>query len=276
MGAVDMDHLGIVRELGRCYDAARGEPLQFRTVLTGSQYLPLYGLVERHARSGLSVLDWGSGNGHFSYFLLRLGLDVTAFNLESQDCALADVLRARFGERYRLEFGADDEPARLPFADRSFDMACSIGVLEHVRESGGSELASLAELRRVLKPGGLFLCGMLPTRYSWIEFLVRNFFKWKHHHRYRYTERDIGGLLNRSGFELIELGTHGFLPRNSLNRTALAGLTGRPTAVRLFNLVDRALAAGLPVIAQNFMLCARSLPPSSSETKGRASREFVR
>jgi SAM-dependent methyltransferase len=261
MGEADMDHLAIVRELGRCYDPACGEPLQFRTLLTGCQYLPLYRLAAKYAGPGVSVLDWGSGNGHFSYFLLRLGFVVTAFNLQSQECALADLLRARFGDHYRLYFGADDEPARLPFADASFALAFSIGVLEHVRESGGSELASLAELRRVLKPGGLLLCGMLPKKHSWIEFLVRNFFKHKHHHLYRYTGRDVVDLLTRAGFELIELDTHGFLPRNSLNRAALAGLTGRTAVVRLFNLIDRMLARSLPVIAQNFMLCARSSSP---------------
>ncbi len=256
-----MDHFAIVRELGRCYDPARGEPLQFRTALTGAQYLPLYRLAERHARPGMSALDWGSGNGHFSYFLLRLGLEVTAFNLESQECALADLLGARFGERYRICFGADDQPVRLPFADGSFDLACSVGVLEHVREVGGSELASLAELRRVLRPGGLLLCGMLPKKHSWIEFLVRSFFKRKHHHLYRYTERVLRDLLKRSGFELIELATHGFLPRNSFNQVALAGLTGRTPVIRLFNLIDRTLARSLPAIAQNFMLCARSSSP---------------
>jgi len=257
MGEGGMDHLELVRELGRCYDPARGEPLQFRTLLTGSQYLPLYRLAERHIRPGMSVLDWGAGNGHFSYFLLRSGLEVTAFNLESQNCALAATLRARFGERYRICVGADDEPARLPFADQSFEMAFSIGVLEHVRESGGSERASLAELRRVLRPGGLLVCGMLPKEHSWIEFLARNVFRHKYHHLCRYTRRGLGDLLAGSGFDLIELRTHGFLPRNSLNRAGLAGLTGRASVVNLFNLVDRALARSLPPIAENFMLCAR-------------------
>jgi hypothetical protein len=32
----------------------------------------------------------------------------------------------------------------LPFPDTCFDAVASVGVLEHVRETGGNELASLA------------------------------------------------------------------------------------------------------------------------------------
>jgi SAM-dependent methyltransferase len=249
--------LAIVRDLGGFFDPATSEPQQFQNLLIGSLYLPLYRLTKRYAKPGMSVLDWGSGNGHFSYFLLESGLDVTAFNLQSQKCALAGTLRARYGKRYRICFGADDEPVRLPFGDGSFDMAFSIGVLEHVRESGGSEVASLRELGRVLAPGGLFVCGMLPKRYSWIEFLVRNFFKQKYFHVVRYTKPEIIGLLDQAGFAALEIGTHGFLPRNTLSHVTLAGLENSAAIAKPFNLVDRLLARSLPGIAENFMLCAR-------------------
>jgi SAM-dependent methyltransferase len=248
--------LAIVRELRELAAPGKAEPIQFHNLLTGSLYLPLYRLARRHAEPGMSVLDWGSGNGHFSYFLLRAGLDVTGFNLSSHRNPLEDLLRARFAGRYRMCYGDPSDPVSLPFADRSFDMVCSIGVLEHVRETGGTELASLRELNRVLRPGGRFLCGMLPKKYSWIEFLVRNLSRYKHYHVYRYTERDVHGMLAGSGFEPIELATHGFLPRTTFNRAALAGVTNRVPVARLFNLTDGLLARSLPAIAQNFMLCA--------------------
>ncbi|MGH6943937.1 MAG: class I SAM-dependent methyltransferase [Geminicoccaceae bacterium] len=210
----------------------------------------------------MTALDWGSGNGHFSYFLLRLGLKVAAFNLESQPNALADKLIALYEARYRLHVGPSDQPVMLPFADRSFDLVFSIGVLEHVRETGGSELASLAEIRRVLRPGGRLICGMLPKRYSWIEFLVRNLFPGKHHHVHRYTRPDVERLLAQSGFHLVEIHTHGFLPRNSLNAGILANYTNRRLVAKAFNGVDRALARILGPVAQNVMFCAeRSATP---------------
>ena len=254
-------NLQIVRELRELADPRTAEPIQFRNLLTGSLYLPLYRIARRHARPGMSVLDWGSGNGHFSYFLLRAGLNVTAFNLSSHRNPLEDLLKARFAGRYRMTYGDASDPVTLPFADQSFEMVCSIGVLEHVRETGGNEVASLQELSRVLKPGGRFLCGMLPKRYSWIEFLVRNLSRGKHHHVYRYSERDIHAMLERSGFELIELDTHGFLPRTTFNRAALSGVTNRVRVATLFNFADRLLARSLPAVAQNFMLCASKTSP---------------
>lgn len=48
------------------------------------------------------------------------------------------------------------QPDRLPFDDQSFDSAILDNVLEHIVSPG----ALLAELRRVLKPGGTLLVGV--------------------------------------------------------------------------------------------------------------------
>lgn len=36
-------------------------------------------------------------------------------------------------------------------------------------QCGGEELASLAEIRRILKPGGLFFCYHFPQKSGWVE-----------------------------------------------------------------------------------------------------------
>lgn len=240
---------------------ARGEPLQFQNLLTGSQYFPIHASIRPHLRPGLRALDWGSGNGHFAYFLLRSGLDVTAFNLESQGPGLASVLRARFPDQYRMHLGPDDEPSRLPFAEAAFDLVCSIGVLEHVRETGGSEAASLAEIRRVLRPGGHFLCAMLPNRQSWIEFLVRNLLPNRHWHRFRYTRAEGEALIANAGFEIMTVERHGVLPRNCLNARLLRPVHNRRLAARAYCALDRALLPVFGPVAQNFLLLARRPVP---------------
>jgi SAM-dependent methyltransferase len=103
----------------------------------------------------------------------------------------------------------------LPFPDACFDAVASVGVLEHVRETGGNELASLREIARVLRPSGILICYHLPNRYSWIDFLARRF-PGKHRHDYRYTRHDIEAFAFVIGLELLQIRRYGFLPRNSL------------------------------------------------------------
>ncbi len=245
----------IVRELMALPPDVR--PLQFNNLVTGSQYLPIYRLATRFIKPGLKVLDWGCGNGHFSYFLLRQGLDIRGYSLEANSNALAAHLRQEFPDSYDMVIGDPDNPVHLPFPDQSFDLVFSIGVLEHVRETGGSEHASLEEIVRVLRPGGHFICGMLPKKYSWIEFMVRNTRPDKNNHLYRYTKHDIERLMKSAGLSLLKAQTHGFLPRNSWNHPRLRLMNGNPMVSRTFNAIDRALAQCARPIAQNFMFAAR-------------------
>src|SRR5271154_5210641 len=193
---------------------------QFNCLPAANQYRRLYALTERHVAPGSRVLDWGCGRGHFSYFLVKRGFEVTAFSLEHPPEIFAALSES---ERKRLTFvqGAPDEIRRLPFADGRFAAAFSVGVLEHVREVGGDELSSLLELSRVLAPDGAFLCYHLPNRFSYIEAASRRAGQRKARgdfHRHRFTERDIRGLCRDAGLALIESGRYGFLPRNSLSR----------------------------------------------------------
>lgn len=154
---------------------------QFRSLASAQQYRWIYRLTQRYLRPGQRVLDRGAGNGHFSQFLLQAGYHVTAFAL---------VRRARRKPISQVSYVAAEpaEPIRLPFEAESYNGVVSIGVLEHIRETGGNELGQLARNLSDLKPGGYFICRHFPNRFSWIEGLTF-FFCSRFHHTFRYIRR---------------------------------------------------------------------------------------
>src|SRR5208283_5218724 len=93
------------------------------------------------------VLEIGAGTGQQALELKRRGFDVAAIELADSAYAGARVFPV-----------TDYDGARIPFPDRSFDAVFSSNALEHVRD-----LAFMhAEIRRVLKPGGIAV-HVMPT-----------------------------------------------------------------------------------------------------------------
>jgi SAM-dependent methyltransferase len=91
--------------------------------------------VEHYGLQDASVLDVGSGTGYLQDVVTHYtGLDISA----------------AAAKRYHKRFVAGTATA-MPFADHEFDTAWSIWVLEHIPNPE----AALAEIRRVVKPGGL-------------------------------------------------------------------------------------------------------------------------
>jgi SAM-dependent methyltransferase len=244
-----VDEDAVLRALMARADAARLDWPQFRSLAGARQYRQLHRWIRAHVAPGGRVLDWGTGNGHFSFFLTHAGYRATAFSLEPRSQA------AWLDEPWeRFVAGAAAEPVRLPFEDAAFDAVASVGVLEHVRETGGREDRSLAEIARVLRPGGVFVCVHFPNRGSWIDALARR--AGRHRHEWRYTRADITRLAHGAGLELLAVARYGVLPRNTLARLPRAWRDARALA-DAWDALDRALAVPLGPIAQNWGFVAR-------------------
>jgi cyclopropane fatty-acyl-phospholipid synthase-like methyltransferase len=105
--------------------------------------------VYDNVRAGSRALDLGCGAGMLA-LLKRKGVTLVGVDL-SAECALA-ARRNGYDATMRAEL------TRLPFADAAFDYVISLDVIGHI---GFDEKdAALAEIRRVLRPGGVTLHGI--------------------------------------------------------------------------------------------------------------------
>ena len=120
-------------------------------------------------RSGDKVLDLGCGEGrHAISSYLIADVDVIGLDLSSRDLSTAQQRLEEFNQ-------GRNEPVKschfvrasglqLPFADNSFDKVICAEVLEHIPDYQGV----LAEIRRVLKPGGIFAASVPRWFPEWI------------------------------------------------------------------------------------------------------------
>jgi SAM-dependent methyltransferase len=169
----------------------------------------LNGRLDR-SRKSIKVLDWGCGKGHITYLLLEEGLDVTSCDVDN---SAAD---STFGQETpilkRLEKTVIPlrDPISLPFETASFDCVTSFGVLEHV----STDIGSLKEVRRVLRPGGLFFVTFLPFRFSWTQALAR--LRGNSYHDRLYSIRQVAELAQATGFKLESIWLAQLFPKNSV------------------------------------------------------------
>ena len=162
----------------------------------------------------LSVLDWGCGKGHVTFLLKQRGANVRscdyrAFGEQDEDSSFGQsvpIVRAAGISVDRLE-----DPVGLPYGDAGFDVVLSFGVLEHVQDDAGS----LKEIRRVLRPGGLFFCFNLPYFLSWTQKVMRC--SGDDYHDRLYRKSSTQQLLLNSGFRVIDMWHRQLLPKNRVS-----------------------------------------------------------
>ena len=115
--------------------------------------------------AGKTLLEIGCGLGIELGRLGELGFDVTGLDLAPNAVELANVNLKRKGVTGRAVVGNAES---LQFDDAAFDAVYSSGVLQHTPDMD----RAIAEIRRVLKPGGRILI-VLYHRHSWFYLLHR-------------------------------------------------------------------------------------------------------
>lgn len=114
----------------------------------------------RHLSPTGRVLNIGVGNGILESLALKKGIDI--WSLDPGERAI-DRLRQKLGVGEKAQIGYGQS---MPFTDAYFDTVIMSEVLEHLDDAALK--ATLDEVHRVLRPGGLFI-GTVPARENLAE-----------------------------------------------------------------------------------------------------------
>jgi SAM-dependent methyltransferase len=124
-------------------------PEEIRPISHQSTNDKVFALVRPYLRGGARVLDVGAGEGYFSK-MVGDAVQAELGQPPSGVLAACDL----FPQFFRYP-GVPCDPINadgsLPYADASFDVVCSLEVIEHIKD----QFAFTRELCRVTKPGGV-------------------------------------------------------------------------------------------------------------------------
>lgn len=142
-----------------------------------SDYLSRYGGLPKDAR----ILEIGCGTGHNLPMLARFGR-VDAIEIDPAARAIAS-------ERLGKPVGDAPLPA-LPGVDRgAYDLVAVLDVVEHIED----DVAALAAMKSLLRPGGKILVAVPAHQWMWSAHDVVN-----HHHR-RYSKATLVRAIEAAG-----------------------------------------------------------------------------
>ena len=187
------------------------EPLSLLRTLANPPRLGYFRAVlsERLGRDprGMSALDVGCGGGLLAEEFARLGCAVTGIDPSAPSLATARAHAARSGLHIEYRAGVGEA---LPCDAASFDIVYCCDVLEHVNDVDGV----IAEIARVLKPGGVFLYDTinrtflsrlvmlgLAQQWSYTSFVPPNLHDWNRF----VTPRELHVAMARHGLESREM-----------------------------------------------------------------------
>lgn len=105
-------------------------------------------------REEVSILELGSGTGNNLWFAAREGFRVSGIDISK---TAVDFARKRFADEGLTGDFRIGDFSKLPFPDQSFDLVFDRGSLSMTNRQGTIDCVN--EVRRVIKPNGLFQCG---------------------------------------------------------------------------------------------------------------------
>jgi ubiquinone/menaquinone biosynthesis C-methylase UbiE len=151
-------------------------------------------LLDKHLnRKGQLILDLGCGTGSMLELLTRRDQRVVGLDLRPEGLR---KMRRKLPEVWLLQA----EATNLPLMDGAFDAVLALDILEHVDDQ-----RLLAEVQRVLRPGGLAIISVpaMPWLWSYRDEAAG--------HLRRYTQRRLISVLDGAQLRVQELRYYQFV-----------------------------------------------------------------
>jgi ubiquinone/menaquinone biosynthesis C-methylase UbiE len=151
---------------------------------------------------GTRVLDLGCGGGRHAFEVLRRGADVVAFDMDQTELDNVAAMFAAMDKAGEVPPGGTGETLQgtaldMPFDEGGFDRVIAAEVLEHIPD----DMAAMAEIFRVLRPGGtaaITVPSFLPERICWA--LDEDYHTAPGGHVRIYTLAELSAKLKATGF----------------------------------------------------------------------------
>lgn len=203
------------------------------------------------SRERLKLLDVGAGHGRTMQYLKAAGLDgdIDFFGVDN-----SDERRQRLFEAERWNYQLLDVQQGLPFEDGMFDIIVCEQVLEHLTDPQ----RVLAEMARVMKPGGMAILGV-PTFPPGMAGLRKHLVP--RLDRVTGKQRDHEQVFTKSSFvSLIERHPDLEVSRVQAFRCVSGGLLGKLEDFELWYRLSRRVATAVPALAIEVQVVVRRRP----------------
>lgn len=181
----------------------------------------------------LNVLDIGCGGGFTCEVIAQKGATVSGIDLSdvSIETAMIHAKESDLSIDYRC--GAAEN---LPYEDDRFDVITCVDALEHVEDVA----KVIAEVERVLKPGGVFLFDTINKTFKsklimiWLlEYIKKEIPKGTHDWNMFIPPLQMTGYLEKEGFKNIELAGFDVKGIDSKTKRIIAEVNGNLSVMYL-------------------------------------------